>query len=257
MPFNASIWMINPLDSPLKEATFTMSYPYTEVPQSHKDSLWDKLHVDVHAEFPPMRVPLKELRHMNEGLLVEVGDLLQHDIKLISNGSIIALGQLVVVGDKFGVLVTEVPNQLKANADIETAPIQVLESHENRPISMGEASSNPPQQPQPNQVASGATPPTGDPILEFSRTHGLHPVLARTASEVGFNLNDLVQAAKDQNVAVNDFFMAAFEQNNIPIPELQAPPPVEDINDEIERTSQMMDEVEDLFNNSNTTEPQN
>jgi flagellar motor switch protein FliN len=236
-----------------------MSFPHTEVPQSHKNSLWDKLHVDVHAEFPPMRVPLKELRHMNEGLLVEVGDLLQNDIKLISNGSIIALGQLVVVGDKFGVLVTQVPNQLATNHAIENAPIQAVEGGQNATdtappsgdktaVAMGATTM---QEASPNQPS--ATSPSGDPILEYSRANGLHPVLARTAAEVGFNLDDLVRAAREQNVPVNDFFVAAFEQNNIPIPDLQAGTPApDDINDEIERTSQMMDEVEELFSNDDT-----
>jgi flagellar motor switch protein FliN/FliY len=240
-----------------------MSFPHTEVPQSHKDSLWDKLHVDVHAEFPPMRIPLKELRHMNEGLLVEVGDLLQHDIKLISNGSIIALGQLVVVGDKFGVLITQVPNQLDANDTVGNAPIHAVEGNATQQhLTQGQHPSTPTGENPGGEMASqndqGNGQPqqqqqAGDPILEYSRANGLHPVLARTAAEVGFNLDDLVKAARDQNVPVNDFFVAAFEQNNIPIPDLQAGQP-DDINDEIERTSQMMDEVEELFNNEN--EPQ-
>jgi flagellar motor switch protein FliN len=67
----------------------------------------DQLHVDIYACFEPLRLPLSQVRQMGEGLLVEVGDLLQNKIYLQVNGNTLAEGELMVVGDKFGVLVTK------------------------------------------------------------------------------------------------------------------------------------------------------
>ena len=85
-------------------------------------SLWDSLEIDVDACFTPVKIPLQQLRSMEEGLLIEVGDLVQHQINLQVNGQTLAHGQLVSVGDQYGVLVTEVlQKEQQARSSSESA----------------------------------------------------------------------------------------------------------------------------------------
>jgi flagellar motor switch/type III secretory pathway protein FliN len=72
------------------------------------DRRWEQLMVEVNADFPPFRIPLSELKQMSEGLLVELGDLLSSPIRLHSEGTPIAEGELIIVGDKFAVRLTQV-----------------------------------------------------------------------------------------------------------------------------------------------------
>jgi flagellar motor switch/type III secretory pathway protein FliN len=73
-----------------------------------RQNLWDNLMIDVNAEFAPVKLPLKQLKQMSEGLIVEVGDLVQNQIALQVEGKTLAWGELIIVGDKFGVRVTKV-----------------------------------------------------------------------------------------------------------------------------------------------------
>jgi flagellar motor switch protein FliN/FliY len=120
---NAGRMMVVDPDSGL-EAAFTAEIPnrhQLEVPytqeiammetqhaQSLKNNLWDNLMIDVFAEFQPTRMPLRQLKQMSEGLIVEVGDLVHNKIRLHVEGKTLAEGELVIVGDKFGVLIHEV-----------------------------------------------------------------------------------------------------------------------------------------------------
>jgi flagellar motor switch/type III secretory pathway protein FliN len=72
---------------------------------------WDQLMVEVSAEFDPFLLPLKEVRAMSEGLLIELDDLAHNTIHLHSQGTHIASGALVVIGDKFAVRVEQVVGQ--------------------------------------------------------------------------------------------------------------------------------------------------
>ena len=80
----------------------------TPAMQDAKQSLWDSLTIEVGAEFVPIRLPLKQLRQMSEGLIVELGDLVQNEIALTVEGRKLATGELLIVGDKFGVRIRSV-----------------------------------------------------------------------------------------------------------------------------------------------------
>ncbi len=83
---------------------------------SDDKTMWDDLMIEVTAEFDPVRVPLKQLKQMTDGLIVEVGDLVDNRISLNVEGKTLASGTLVIVGDKFGVRIQ--------NVDDDEAPIK-------------------------------------------------------------------------------------------------------------------------------------
>ena len=72
---------------------------------------WNHLMVELTAEFEPFQLPLGEVRAMSEGLLVELDDLAHNLLTIHSQGTRIAQGRLVVVGDRFAVLIEKVMGQ--------------------------------------------------------------------------------------------------------------------------------------------------
>lgn len=84
-----------------------------------REQLWRNLPIEVHAEFAPVRLPLHQVKQMTEGLIVEVGDLTANRIRLHVEGKTVAVGELVIVGDRFGVRICRVgedPDVLQASA---------------------------------------------------------------------------------------------------------------------------------------------
>ncbi len=79
--------------------------------QSAKQSLWDNLMIEVDASFEPIKLPLKQLKQMSEGLVIEMGDLVHNRIALQVEGKTLAWGELLIVGDKYAVRI----NQVAAN----------------------------------------------------------------------------------------------------------------------------------------------
>jgi flagellar motor switch protein FliN len=75
---------------------------------SAKQALWDNLMIEVGAEFEPIKLPLKQLKQMTEGLVIEMGDLVHNRVCLQVEGKTLAWGELIIVGDKFGVRVCKV-----------------------------------------------------------------------------------------------------------------------------------------------------
>lgn len=72
------------------------------------EAIWDNLQVEVAAEFKKIKLPLGELRNMTEGLVVEVASMVNNEVRLHIDGKDLALGELVIVGDKYGVMINKV-----------------------------------------------------------------------------------------------------------------------------------------------------
>jgi hypothetical protein len=79
--------------------------------QPGKGPLWDHLMVEIAAEFEPFLLPLRDVRAMSEGQLVEIDDVAHNTIYLHSQGTRIAQGSLVIIGDKFAVKVDHILGQ--------------------------------------------------------------------------------------------------------------------------------------------------
>jgi flagellar motor switch protein FliN/FliY len=90
-------------------------------PQMGSSPFWSQLHIDVEAAFQPVRIPLADLQQLSEGLIMEVGDLTDNKINLHVDGKPIAHGELVIIGDKFGVRIQHV-NANASEAD-ELPPV--------------------------------------------------------------------------------------------------------------------------------------
>lgn len=117
--------------SPLfrQRAEMTLPYPrelaMTDPQSSVRQTLWDNLMIEVNAELEPVRLPLKQLKEMTEGLVVEMGDLVDNRVSLHVGGKVLAWGELVIVGDKFGVRVSRLaPDALEADKETTAETIQ-------------------------------------------------------------------------------------------------------------------------------------
>lgn len=69
---------------------------------------WDDLLIDVQASFDPIQMPLKQLKQVTQGLVLELGELKSKQIRLHVENKTLAFGELVIVGNQFGVLITDV-----------------------------------------------------------------------------------------------------------------------------------------------------
>lgn len=68
-----------------------------------KPNLWDNLEVEVTAAFNPVKLPLKQVKEMEQGLVLEIGDLMDNRVSVEVEGHPVAWGELLVLGDKFAV----------------------------------------------------------------------------------------------------------------------------------------------------------
>lgn len=69
---------------------------------------WDLIQVDMTAEFDKIKMPLGELRQISKGLIVDLADVYKNDITLKVENNAIAKGELVIIDDKYGVLIKEI-----------------------------------------------------------------------------------------------------------------------------------------------------
>lgn len=95
---------------------------------SAKQNLWDNLMIEVNAEFAPIRLPLKQLKQMSEGLVIEMGDLVHNKICLQVEGKTLAWGELIIVGDKFGVRISNVEASGNASS-AESMALPTVQAH--------------------------------------------------------------------------------------------------------------------------------
>lgn len=83
---------------------------------------WDLIQVDMTAEFDKIKMPLGELRQISKGLIVDLADVYKNDITLKVENNAIAKGELVIIDDKYGVLIKEIfTEETKEASEDETA----------------------------------------------------------------------------------------------------------------------------------------
>lgn len=71
-------------------------------------NLWDKVLIEMGAEFAKVKIPLGELKKIENGLIVDVSSVYNNLISLVVENKTIAHGELVIVNDRYGVKITEV-----------------------------------------------------------------------------------------------------------------------------------------------------
>ncbi len=81
-------------------------------------SIWDSLEVEVNAGFEKVRMKLGELREITEGLVIDVASVSDNKVYIDVEGQKLAAGELVIIGDKYGVRITEIFSEAKS-AEVE------------------------------------------------------------------------------------------------------------------------------------------
>ena len=71
-------------------------------------SLWDSIQVDMMAEFDKVKITLGELKSIEEGLVVDLCSVYDNKVSLKVGGKTVALGELVIINDRFGVRIHRV-----------------------------------------------------------------------------------------------------------------------------------------------------
>ena len=83
-------------------------------------NLWDSIQVDMTAEFDKVKLSLGELKSIEEGLIVDLCSVYDNKISLKVGGKIVALGELVIINDRFGVRIEKVKDSEQTQAPVET-----------------------------------------------------------------------------------------------------------------------------------------
>lgn len=76
--------------------------------ENQNTNLWDSIQVDMFAEFDKVKVPLGDLKSIEEGLIVDLCSVYDNKVSLKVGGKIIAAGELVIINDRFGVRIENV-----------------------------------------------------------------------------------------------------------------------------------------------------
>ena len=86
--------------------------------QNSSVNLWDSIQVEMGAEFDKIKIPLGDLKKINEGVIIDVSSIYSNKISLKVEEKLIAEGELVIVNDRYGVKV----NKVFAQNEAETQP---------------------------------------------------------------------------------------------------------------------------------------
>ena len=85
----------------------------------NNSNLWDSIQVDMFAEFDKVKVPLGDLKSIEEGLIVDLCSVYDNKVSLKVGGLTVASGELVIINDRFGVRIEQV-SESNTNATIES-----------------------------------------------------------------------------------------------------------------------------------------
>lgn len=127
IPFPVEISQRHAITIPYKQEFDPMESQQQQ--SSSRQALWDNLMIEVNAEFEPVKLPLKQLKQMTEGLVIEMGDLIHNGLRLQVEGKTLAWGELIIVGDKFGVRIRKVGDVESGSHASESPYPQIAADH--------------------------------------------------------------------------------------------------------------------------------
>lgn len=78
-------------------------------------NLWDSLQIEMSAEFEKIKVPLGQLKNIQEGLVVDISSVYNNKVSLKVGDQVVADGELVIVNDRYGVKIANVTANEFAN----------------------------------------------------------------------------------------------------------------------------------------------
>ncbi|MBQ7126530.1 FliM/FliN family flagellar motor switch protein [bacterium] len=78
--------------------------------ENNSTNLWDSLQVDMSAEFDKVKITLGDLKNIEEGLIVDLCSVYDNKISLKVGEKLVAIGELVIINDRFGVRIESINN---------------------------------------------------------------------------------------------------------------------------------------------------
>jgi flagellar motor switch protein FliN/FliY len=81
---------------------------YNMEENSLSQDLWDNIQVEMGAEFEKVKITLGDLKHIEQGLVVDINSVYDNKVFLKVEDKIIAQGELVIINDRYGVRIDEV-----------------------------------------------------------------------------------------------------------------------------------------------------
>ncbi len=109
---------LSPLDLPKTQGSHAMVEEMTL-----KQTLWDNLEVEVTACFRPIRLPLKRVKEMEQGLVIELTDLVENKLQIEVEGNPVAWGELLILDDKFAVRIQGLHEEVQPFAQNPLVPV--------------------------------------------------------------------------------------------------------------------------------------
>ncbi len=105
-------------------------------------NIWDTLEVDVTASFEKIKMKLGDLREITEGLVVDVASIANNKVFVEVENRHLATGELVIIGDKYGVRITEISTEAKSR-EVEMLEEQAAEKQDDVSAEAASAESSP------------------------------------------------------------------------------------------------------------------
>lgn len=100
--------MTNPDETPVSPAVLPDLGPGSEPAATGDIDLLGDVAMDVTVELGQVRMRVRDLLRLTEGSVVELDRGVTAPVDVLVNGSVVARGDVVVVGDELGVRVTEI-----------------------------------------------------------------------------------------------------------------------------------------------------
>ena len=94
-------------------------------------NLWDSIEVEMNAEFDSVKITLKELKNIEEGLVVDLTSLYDNNVTLKVEDKPVASGSLVIVNDRYGVKIDKIYTKEKHDSEADFEETTEALSNEN------------------------------------------------------------------------------------------------------------------------------
>lgn len=92
--------------------------------------IWDSIEVEMNAEFDSVKISLKELKDIEDGLVVDLASLYDNNVTLKVEGKPIASGNLVIVNDRYGVKINNIIAEGGSNPEYDSEPEAEQDSYD-------------------------------------------------------------------------------------------------------------------------------
>jgi flagellar motor switch protein FliN/FliY len=154
-------------DEPITPVVLDELVEHADEPMSMRDMrMLADIDVEVTVEFGRARLELRDLLSLRRGSLVELSRGLDQPVGILANNTLVAYGEVVMVGDRFGVHVLEIvdPTDRGKPQRLDRTTPGVAVEHQWADAPTPPAASEPEPEPEPAAPAEPAAP--SDPVWD-------------------------------------------------------------------------------------------